>query len=86
MINELETVIDNIIAEDEDARRTFNALKPRIGESEARAELARALTGCLWEQSRGMPDRFRQVLKKMRAGRSAAELFPDSLYSDGPSP
>jgi hypothetical protein len=45
-------------------------------------EIARALLGCMWEVSRGMPDRFGSVLKALGDGRTTEELFPNDLYAD----
>jgi hypothetical protein len=40
--------------------------------------------GCVWEASRGPPDRWSGVLKALEQGKSAASLFPDDLNS-GPT-
>ena len=65
-----------------DAAKAVAAICRRgLPRREAQEELARALTGCLWEVSRGMPDRWPAVLAALKQGKSAASLFPDELYS-----
>jgi hypothetical protein len=68
-----------------DAANAVAAMRQRgLPRREAQEELARALTGCMWEVSRGMPDRWLAVLAALEQGKSAASLFPDELYSGGP--
>ena len=65
-----------------DAANAVAAMRQRgLPRREAQEELARALTGCMWEVSRGMPDRWLAVLAALEQGKSAASLFPDELYS-----
>jgi hypothetical protein len=65
-----------------DAAKAVAAMRQRgLPRREAQQELARALTGCMWEASRGMPDRWLAVLAALEQGKSAASLFPDELYS-----
>jgi hypothetical protein len=61
-----------------DAAKAVAAIRRRgLPRREAQEELACALTGCLREVSRGMPDRWPAVLAALKQGRSAASLFPD---------
>jgi hypothetical protein len=77
--------VRGMIRENPDVRQTFDAICGRgVSHRDAEEEIERAFLGCFWEASRQMPDRWPDVLRLLREGRSAAELFPDSLYdSDG---
>jgi hypothetical protein len=66
-----------------DAAKAVAAIRQRgLPRREAQEELARAMTGCMWEASRGMPDRWLAVLAALEQGKSAASLFPDDPYSE----
>ena len=54
-----------------DAANAVAAMHQRgLPRREAQEELARALTGCMWEVSRGMPDRWLAVLAALEQGTS----------------
>ena len=81
MNDELKTTIESLKRENPAVQQTHRVLlNHSLSVEEADVEIARALLGCLWEQRRGLPNRWFAVLKGLRDGRSAAELFPDSLY------
>lgn len=73
---------ENMIRVNPAVKSAFYAMKDR-GPSRRAAteEIARALLGCAWEASRGMPDRFPAVIKALSEGKTAESLFPDGLYS-----
>jgi hypothetical protein len=76
--------VRNMIRENPDVRQTFDAMRGRgISRRDAEEEIGRGFVGCFWEVSREMPNRSPDVLRLLREGRSAAELFPDSLYGSG---
>jgi hypothetical protein len=58
-------------------------LRRGLSLQQAEAEIGKALLGCLWEQSKGRPNRWLAALKSLREGRTAAELFPDAFDDDG---
>ncbi len=71
-----------VVRVDPDAAKAVAAIRQRgLPRREAQEELARALLGCMWEVSRGMPDRWPAVPAALEQGKSAASLFPDDLYS-----
>jgi LmbE family N-acetylglucosaminyl deacetylase len=78
-------VVGDLLRENPEARTTYTALREQ-GHSDIRAceELARALVGCVYEAWHGMPDRWADVLRALREGRSTEELFPDALYEGNP--
>ena len=79
----MREVVDGLLAENEDAKAAYDAiLKRGFMPSVARDEIERALLGCHWEVSKGMPDRMAEVWTGLKKGRSASELFPDEFYED----
>src|SRR5580698_7307698 len=85
--DEVMAVVRDMIRDNPDATRTYAAICNR-GRSKkwAQEEIARALMGCTWEASRGLPDRWEAVLKGLEEGKSATSLFPDELYADVTGP
>jgi hypothetical protein len=82
---EIVRTVRAMIRDNPDAARAVTAMRRRgMPRNEAQQEIARALLGCMWEASRGLPDRWSGVLKALEQGKSAASLFPDDLYS-GPT-
>jgi hypothetical protein len=78
--------VRKLIAENPAGRAAFDAIVSRGRSAKfAEEEIARALLGCLWEVSKGMPDRLATALVAIAAGKSAADLFPSSLYERGGS-
>ncbi len=76
--------VENMIQINEDVRPTYDALIARgLAVKDAKEEIARALLGCMWEANKGMPDRWQDVLRGLREGRTSIELFPDDLYDSG---
>lgn len=77
--------VDEMIHQDPLVQDTFETLCRRpLSKKEAREEIARAFLGCMFEAGNGLPNRWDQVLQGLQHGRSASELFPDTLYG-GPS-
>ena len=80
----IKDAVESLLRENSDARATFEAiLKRGSGTEFSKAEIARALLGCLFEAHKGMPDRWPDVLRQLREGRATQELFPDALYDSG---
>jgi hypothetical protein len=77
MSPELNEIVENLLREDPKARAAFYAIRARSSDDFAKAEIGRALLGCLWESLKGGTNRFSQVLNHLRDGRTAVELFPD---------
>jgi hypothetical protein len=83
MNDTLKQVVKDLLRENPDARLTVHAICKRgMSRREAEAEIGRAFLACIWEQSKGMPNRWLAVLESMREGRTTAELFPDTPYTD----
>ena len=80
----MEETIDSLLSKNEDAKAAYDAiLKRGSTPSFARYEIAGAIFGCLFEASKGMPDRMVDVWAGLKNGRLVFELFPDALYDDG---
>jgi hypothetical protein len=75
-------LVRSVIRDNPDAASALAAMRQRgLPRREAEEEIASALLGCLWEASRGLPDRWLAVIRGLEQGKSAASLFPDDLYS-----
>jgi hypothetical protein len=87
MNDALKQVVKDLLRENPDARLAVDAICKRgMSRREAEAEIGRAFLACMWETSKGMPNRWLAVLESMREGRTTTELFPDALYIDeGPA-
>lgn len=69
-----------LIASDTRVAQAFRALsRTAMARSEVEAELALAFVCCMWETSRGMPDRFPAVCEGLASGMSMEQLFPTSI-------
>jgi hypothetical protein len=74
----IEEAVTSVLRENPEARETYDAILQRgHSPTHAREEIARALVACLWESWHGKPDRWRDVLRELREGRSTADLLPD---------
>ena len=73
--------VRNVIRDDPRVARAHAAMLAQgVGEKHAQEEIARCVLGCVFERSRGKPDRFTNVLKGIEEGRTAEALFPDVTY------
>jgi hypothetical protein len=79
---EIMKITERVIAQDPRAKAAFYGVRRARGLSrqKAKEEITRALMGCLWESSHGMPNRFEAVMRAIEQGQSTEELFPDALY------
>ena len=80
----MSSIVTGLKDENPDVQNAYAGMIKR-GESPEHAdqEIGRAFLGCLWEQNKGMPDRFQEVFAGLAAGKSSADLFPDALYTAG---
>jgi hypothetical protein len=86
MNTEIKDTVRKFVAENPGGRAALDAIVSRGRSAKfAEEEIARVLIACLWETNRGMPDRLAASLEALAAGKSAADLFPDSLYGQGGS-
>ncbi|MDI2103948.1 hypothetical protein [Bradyrhizobium sp. Mp64] len=67
-----------------DAIATYAALVQRgVAEEVAFDVMGKALYCCMFEVTQGGADRWVQVMRGLREGRTLTELFPDGLYEGG---
>jgi hypothetical protein len=82
----LQWAVGEMIREQPSAAAALSAMLERgMTYQQSRDEIARVALFCCWESERGMPLRFDAACEDLGKGRTAAELFPDDLYSqEGP--
>jgi|HubBroStandDraft_6_1064221.scaffolds.fasta_scaffold714779_2 hypothetical protein len=78
----LQWTVGEMIREQPSAMAALSAMLERgMTYQQSRDEIARVALLCCWERERGMPLRFDAACEALGNGRTAAELFPDELYS-----
>jgi hypothetical protein len=78
----LQWTVEEMIREQPSAAAALSAMLERgMTYQQSRDEIARVAFLCCWERERGMPLRFDAACDALGKGRTAAELFPDDLYS-----
>lgn len=77
--NTILQTVRALIANDGRAARAFQALSRSANPQDAQAELALAFVCCIWETSRGLPDRFAEVCDGFASGLTTEQLFANSL-------
>jgi hypothetical protein len=77
----LTAMIHEELRSNPEALKTLEALKA-AGVDEPTALMAKAMYCCTYEVTRGMPERWPQVVLALREGRTLEELFPNALYTD----
>lgn len=76
---------DRLLAESSRVKAAFDGAVARgLTRAQAKAEIAKALFGCLYEAWHDMPDRADAVMAAIGAGKAAADLFPAALYRERP--
>jgi hypothetical protein len=69
-----------LIRDDTRVAHAFRAMRDRgLPKDAVEVEIALALVCCIWETSRGLPDRFAQVCEGLAGALTIEQLFPDSL-------
>jgi len=77
--NGILQTVRSLIAHDRRVARAFQALSRSVKAGrDAEIELALAFVCCIWETSRGSPDRFAEVCDGLARGLTIEQLFPDS--------
>jgi len=80
----MSSIVTGLKDENPDVQNAYVGMIKRGESSEyANQEIGSAFLDCLWEQNKGMPDRFQEVFAALAAGTSSADLFPDALYVEG---
>jgi hypothetical protein len=82
----IQRTVEAMISEQPSVTAALSAMTARgMSYEQCKDEITRVVRGCLWERQRGLPLRFDEAFEALGKGRTAAELFPDDLYSpEGP--
>ena len=70
--------VRKLIVSDPRVARAFQSLS-RASKANSETELALGLMCCLWETSRGLPNRFGAVCDGLAGGLTIEQLFPNSF-------
>jgi hypothetical protein len=67
--------------------RASDAMRARgLSQGAVETEIALALVCCIWETSRGLPDRFAQVCDGLAKGLTTEQMFPNTIKDSRKTP
>ncbi len=79
----VKNAVASLLRDNADVKRAYQAMRySGATVKHTKEEIARALLGCMWEASRGLPDRWTEVLSGLSKGQTTEQLFPDALYEE----
>jgi hypothetical protein len=81
MTSQISAIVLQMMRDGGPARAAFDAIMARgVSKEEAFDTIGRAVYCCMHETSRGLADRWPEIVAALAEGRTVEELFPNELY------
>jgi hypothetical protein len=74
-------IVNDLLRSNTEVQAAYTKMRQQgATNDEARAELARAIFGCLSEELQGLDDRFSEVVSALGRGQRVESLFSQALF------